>query len=183
MHLIRCCFLHLEIVYRQKFIDSHLKTSIIRTDVCDCQCFSNGILLIVRTNIHCVHLYTKVELSNGLKYCIAYVNKCPIQISDHHGWFLFFLLSITFQGLQFWVPPGKFRITSALVRPFGHIPHFIRAIHLSFHISYFSTQMSFSYYFFYLSVLMRRTFRGHRFGVNLLWSIVRGVAILGEHYS
>ena len=54
-------------------------------------------------------------------------------------------------------PPGRFRITLALVRPFGHVPHFIRAILRSFQISYFSTDllMSFSYSF-NLFVPMRR---------------------------
>ena len=46
----------------------------------------------------------------------------------------------------------------ALVRPFGRVPDFIRAIYRSFQISYFSTDllMFFSYSSFYLSVLVRR---------------------------
>ena len=55
-------------------------------------------------------------------------------------------------------PPGKYRITLALIMPFGHVPHVIRDILRSFRISYFSTNllMSFSYSSFNLSVLMRR---------------------------
>ena len=47
----------------------------------------------------------------------------------------------------------RFRITSALVRPFGHTPHRIRAIFRSFRISYFATDivMSFSYSSFNLT--------------------------------
>ena len=55
-------------------------------------------------------------------------------------------------------PPGRYRITLALVGPFGHVPHLIRAILRSFHISFISTDllMSFSYSSFNLFVLMRR---------------------------
>ena len=55
-------------------------------------------------------------------------------------------------------PPGRYRITFALVRLFGHVLHFIRAIYRSFYISYFYIDllMSFSHSSFHLSVLMRR---------------------------
>ena len=54
-------------------------------------------------------------------------------------------------------PPGIYRITLALVRPFGNV-HLIRAIVRSFQISYISTDllMYFSYSSFNLSVFMRR---------------------------
>ena len=38
-------------------------------------------------------------------------------------------------------PPGRYRITLALVRPLGHVPHLIRAILRSFLIYYFSTDL------------------------------------------
>ena len=55
-------------------------------------------------------------------------------------------------------PQGKFRITSALARPFGHVPGLTCAIFRSFQIYCFSTDllMYFTYSSFNLSVLMRR---------------------------
>ena len=54
--------------------------------------------------------------------------------------------------------PERFRVTSAQVRLFEHVPDLIREIYRSFHISYFNTDllMSFSYSSFHLSVFMRR---------------------------
>ena len=52
---------------------------------------------------------------------------------------------------------GRYRITLALVRPFGHVPHLIRAIIRSFQITY-STNLLMSFFCssFNLSVLVRR---------------------------
>ena len=68
---------------------------------------------------------------------------------------------------------GIYRNTLALVMPFGQVPHFIRAILRSFHISYFSTDplMSFSYSSFNLSVLMRRVQR------NLVVDPLHGIPV------
>ena len=52
-------------------------------------------------------------------------------------------------------PPGRHRITLALVRPFGHAPHLIRAILRSIKISYFSID-DFFLHFFQSFFLMRR---------------------------
>ena len=45
-------------------------------------------------------------------------------------------------------PRRKFRITLALVRPFEHIPHLIRATLRSFQISYFSDAFFLFFQFF-----------------------------------
>ena len=52
-------------------------------------------------------------------------------------------------------PPGIFRITLALVRHFGHVPHLIRAILRYFQIPYFTDLQTYFSYSLNLSVLMR----------------------------
>ena len=53
-------------------------------------------------------------------------------------------------------PPWEIRISLALVKPFGHVPHLIRAILRSFRIFYFSTDLLiyFSYSSYNPSVLL-----------------------------
>ena len=63
--------------------------------------------------------------------------------------------------------PGRYMITLALVSPFGHVPHLIRAILRSFQISYFSTDLLMSFLLFFQSFCFH-TESTMRFGSWLL---------------
>ena len=104
--------------------------------------FSKFVFLFV---LNKYNIYKENDWENGL---------CNDACKIHHTFVLYYgvsinnsLFNVLFSLALSGYSRASYRITLALVRPFGHVPHLIRVIFRSFQICYFSTDVFFLLFF------------------------------------